>query len=174
MKPGKMDFSPNQLEHIYDYVAGGLGAFAMRTVTKTPGNVYKAMQGDWENVEMNDIIFVRKMVGSLGNAQDRRQYYENAEEVTIANKQLDFYRKAGDSRMIQEVLKDNRRLIQLGGMFKNIEKQLSDKRKRLKAVRDNTHIKEGARTKMEDRLKEEMDRLIDRANRLYNSRIRPQ
>ena len=75
--------------------------------------------------------------------------------------------------MASEVMKDNMTLIQLGGVFKNVEKQLAAKRKRLKAVRNNKYIKEGAKTKMEEALKKEMDMLIDRANRIYNSRIYP-
>jgi hypothetical protein len=172
VRPGLMDFSPNQLEYIFDYAAGGLGTFVIRSAFKTPENIYNAMQDDWENVNMNDIVIVRKMIGSLGNAQDRRQFYANSEDVLLAKQEMDHYRKTGNSAGIKSVMKKYGNQIQLSSMFTSINNQLSKHRKRLKAVRDNKHIKEGAREKIEDQIKESMDRLIDQANRLYNARIR--
>jgi len=172
VRSGAVDFSPNQYEYVFDYVLGGLGTFASRSAFKTPGNIYKAMQGDWENVEMNDIVFLRKMVGSIGNAEDRRQFYDNAEDVAVAKAEFDFHAKTGNGDGIKDVIRRYGSQLQLSGIFKSIQTQLANRRKRLKEVRANIYIKEGAREKIEDQIKNDMNRLIDQANRLYNTRVR--
>jgi len=171
-RPGKFDVSPNQLEHVFDYALGATGTFAVRTYSTLVTEPLKVLQSDFENVDLNSVVFLRKIIGNTGNIQDQRQFYTNAEDVLLAQKEYEGFLKAGDIENAMATREKYSKQLQIAGFIKSVDGNLSKLRQRLKTVRANPYISDTVRETLEKQIKDQQDMYVDQANRMYNQTVR--
>jgi hypothetical protein len=118
---GVIDVSPENLDHLKDFVLGGFGRFADR------GQDLVAKMLSGEAVEQRDIPFARSLYHKVEDYIDRERYYEFRDLVQGAAQQVETYR-ANDMPIPDET----RSLAGLETQLKAIEKGL----KELRSMRD--------------------------------------
>lgn len=163
VRSGTVDISPEVLEHAYDYVLGALGAFVMRT-----GNAAaKGLSGDLENIEIGEIPFMRRVVGSITERANQETYYTNAEEVLLVGKEREFFKDTGNFQALRNLMQSRNRELRYLPIFKKADSELQKLRKKLKELRENTGISETTRNRLEDQYRAQMDNIMRAANRAY-------
>jgi hypothetical protein len=174
-RPGTIDVSPNQLDYVFDYVLGGVGAFTLRTFDPsegTPANLARMFGATNGQFDMNQVSLARKFIGTVGNIQARRQFYNNASDVMMAEKEYKGFLEAGNATQANRVFKKYQKQLQIAPFVKASERNLARARRRLKDVRANPHLSDKMRKTLEDQIKEEQDRYMNQVNRVYNQYVR--
>lgn len=169
IRAGAADVSPETLEYVYDYVLGAAGAFAMRSYTFGTEVTPTALKGDFEDIELGQIPFLRKVVGNLTNQENISAYYDNAEAVMTAGKEVEHFTKAGDYQTAATVRRDRSKELTLLPMFKASDKQLQRLRRQLNELRENPHIPDDLKERSEKTIKDQMDTVMTQTNRLFFS-----
>jgi len=121
---GFVDISPDAIEHLVGFAAGGLGRFTMRSYNLAE----KAATGG--DVEVRDVPFLRQVAGSPSKWEDMGRYYDRRYDVEQVLAEFDSRR--GKRKL--EWLDDNRDLISLRGTIERTESKLRDIRKRRRAL----------------------------------------
>jgi hypothetical protein len=173
---GWLDNSPEQYEYVFDYLLGGAGAFILRTATpwgdKSMLQQVQNAFSDTEQVDTNQISLLRKFVGSVGNIQNTRQFYENAEKIRLPQYELDNFQKAGNWEEVRRIQKEYAPELRISKFMKNINSELTKQRQQLKQIRANPGINDELKKRMEKQIQARMDFLINQANRMYNQTVR--
>lgn len=169
IRKGLLDISPETLEYFYDYALGAAGGFAKRTLTFGDTVTDATLRGDFSDIEVGQIPFLRKLVGSVEMRGNTQAYYENAEAVMTAAEELEHYRKTGNLDGARSVYANYGTDLSLAGSFKAADKSLQQLRKQLRQVRDNDSISDESRELLEQRIRDQMDAIMLRMNRLYYS-----
>ena len=173
---GWLDNSPEQYEYVFDYLLGGAGAFILRTATpwgdKSMLQQVQNAFSDTEQVDTNQISLLRKFVGSVGNIQSTRQFYENAEKIRLPQYELDNFQKAGNWEEVRRIQKEYAPELRISKFMKNINSELTKQRQQLKQIRANPGINDELKKRMEKQIQARMDFLINQANRMYNQTVR--
>ena len=170
VRKGLLDISPETFEYFYDYVLGAAGTFAKRTATFGQNVTAGTLQADFEDIEVGEIPFLRKMVGSVTERGNTEAYYENSTNVLTAVKELEHFRKVRNRDGMDYVRQNYPVELSMASTFKRVDNQLQDLRKRLREIRDNDNISDERRELLEERIRSQMDMIMLRANRLYYSR----
>jgi len=156
---GPMDISPETLDHMFDFFAGGAGMFWGR-VTDLP---MKMLAG--EEIETKDIPFLRKVYGEKAKYWDKSLYYEISDSVLLVEKEVKTFRQAGDHEKSREVAKTygtEYRMISLVKAAENKLRQLRKHRNAAKALTDPEN-----RRKQLDRIEDAMRRVQLKVRRRY-------
>jgi len=163
---GLIDASPEQIEYMYDYMLGGLGKFAIR-VGQLPGTVSGAISGDWSNVEANSIPVARQLVGNVTNRNDVELYIKNSSDVLTKLNAYEGFVELGLKDSARNYLAENKDKIRLGKYIQKIDRQLSDIRTRETKIKANNNISDEKKEELLKVYREQKDRLITNANKLY-------
>ena len=169
VRKGMLDISPESFEYFYDYALGAAGSFVKRAGTFGQNVTSATLAGDFENIEVGEIPFLRKVVGSVTERGNTQAYYEHAAEIQTAIKELEHFREIRDREGVQYVLENYGTEIRMGSAFKSADKSLQDLRKRLREVRDNANISDERRELLIENIEDRMDSIMARMNRLYYS-----
>lgn len=146
IEPGLIDVAPDVYEHLWGYVSGGIGRFF--------GQVYdagaKVATGRADEIEPENVPWVRSFFGRVDEDSKRSQYYRQREAVQTAKDRLDAYRDAGDPEALREFIERNRTAVNSINAFDAAERNLRKIRKTKRAI-DND--KELSRAEKDERLK---------------------
>ena len=152
IKSGVIDVSPEVL----DLIVASIGGSAVRFMTDTLGVPLKLAQQ--EGIEWNKIPFWRRVAGNKSEWSDSKTYYENSEDINIAEARLKAYRGTPEYKKIVENSKFEIKMIQFA---KTVESRLRKLRKALKVSKAKN---DKERTKLiEDRI----ERLYVMFNKKY-------
>jgi predicted DNA-binding protein len=122
IKPGAIDVSPETLDLVVDTIGGS----ALRFVRDVFGVPLKAVQG--EEIKMSKIPFLRRVAGEKSEWADSKAYYENVEDIYVAEAQLKAYRGTPKYGQVRADTKFERTVMPL---TKATEKRLRVLRKQL-------------------------------------------
>jgi hypothetical protein len=61
--PGYVDMSPDAMQYLFEYYLGGAGAFVRRVADFGSVGVPSALQGEFDDIEVGQVPFVRAWVG---------------------------------------------------------------------------------------------------------------
>jgi hypothetical protein len=174
--PGYVEVSPNHLSYAFEYVFGGMGTFVMRGVNLTlpegyggKGVAQNIFTGNMEDVDINDIPFVRSVVGNITTKNDLQNYIKGRDTVLMVRKALQDARKDGDSAAYTEIMKkypDEYRVQARVNAIENARKKLSTK---IKRIRESKRIPEDKKEEMVKAMKERQDHLVGIGNRTLES-----
>jgi Large polyvalent protein associated domain 38/ParB-like nuclease domain len=167
VRKGAADISPETLQYGFDYVFGATGKFVQRLGALATDTGPKALQGDFEDIEIGDIPFARRVVGSIGKRGNTERYYEVAQEVATVAAELELFTKSGRIDEAQRVMEQNPVEVSLIKMFEQAQKTLQDLRKQLKDVRANEQMPAAQKREIERQIKEQQDQIMARVNTIY-------
>jgi hypothetical protein len=162
-RAGALDWSPEQLDYVYSYLTGTLGRSIERAAT-TGANI---VQGDYQNIDVNNVPVIRRFVGNTGSRGNANIYYDNANDVFSTQNTVKAYQQLGDAGGVRAALLEHPAAAQMIPVFTQAEKALQDLRAQLRQVRASTAISEDRRRAMEQQIKDQQDAIMARANQLY-------
>lgn len=153
---GGIDFSPDSLDYLVGYAAGGLGRFAGRTM-----NLANVLGDGIQEEDYREIPFVRQVLGAPSNYAVVDRYYSHKFDIEQYVKELDSRRGADRA----EWIKRHGDVVRLGPLLKNTEKQL----KTLREQRRNLEAfgGEGADERL-DRIEDRITAQYQRLNAAWN------
>ena len=172
VRKGAVDWSPEVLQYVFDYATGAAGKFATRTAKFGAETVPSLLQGDFENIEVGDIPFARRVVGSVNSRANTERYYAVAEEVETVAAELKMFSESGRVEEARRVFQANPAEVQMIGAFEKANKALSAMRKQIRDLRETEAIPAPRKKEMIDQIKAEQDRLMAMLNKAYFERKR--
>lgn len=168
--PGKMSFSPNQYEYVFEYFGGGAWSTIVRAsdmLNPVDGNAKKLLTGD--EVSTNDIPFVRRFMGNLTSREDLTGYIEKRDEILAVRNAMKDALKNGDTATYQSIMQRYPNEYKIASRINAIE---SNRRKlggQINRIRDNKSIPDAEKKRMIDGLKERQEALVNQANALMGA-----
>jgi hypothetical protein len=167
VRPGALSISPETLQYGFDYATGATGKFVQRLVKLAFDTTPKALQGDFEEIEIGDIPFARRVVGSIGKRGNTERYYAVAQEVQTIAAELEMFAESGRVDEARRVAAGNPVEVSLIGMFEDAEKALQGLRKQLREVRETEGMPAARKREIEKQIKEAQDQIMSRVNNVY-------
>jgi hypothetical protein len=154
-RPGAIDVSPEDIEHIVEFATGGAGRFIANTI-KAGGALLGATDTEWLP-EKTPIL--NSFYGSGGTVQAQRDaFYRAWREVDQADHEVKELKKRGDIEMMRQRQREYRTEIAAYPHFSKVYKELGEIRREKSRIRDKLSGAE-RRTALE-RLEEREKRLI--------------
>lgn len=162
--PGKIDISPETLEHLSGIATGAAGAFFERSA----GLVEKTLSG--EEIDANDLPLVRKLVGSKPSWYDKSAYYARTDEIEQVVHNLKEYANRGDVEKYDSYALDKAQILSLNST-KNVAEKTMRAIKKARGQLDMAHDL-GSITSAEYRaekqsLDDQQKAVISEFNRIY-------
>lgn len=167
VRSGAVDISPELLQYGFDYVTGAMGKFAQRVAAFGTETVPNMLRGDFEEIEMGDIPFARRVVGTVTNRGNTERYYDAAKEIKTVAAEMKLAQETGDVEAARRLIQTKRVELGLSKTFEKGEKALQDLRKQLREVRESKSLPAARRAELEKQIKDQQDRLMATLNKLY-------
>lgn len=163
VRPGAIDVSPEVLQFWVDYATGATGKFIQRNVNLG----MDLAAGDFADIEIGDIPFARRVVGSVTNRGNTERYYENATEIKTVAEELDLAQETGNVGMLERTLRDKAAEVSLIEVFKGAERELSALRKQIRELKADEVLPHAQKRELIRQLEEQQDRMMADLNRAY-------
>lgn len=167
VRKGAVDISPETLQYGFDYAFGAMGKFAERTGKFAFETTPEMLRGDFEDIEIGDIPFARRVVGSVGSRGNTERYYEVAREIKTVAEEIELFQKTGRIDELRDLVASKPIEVRLIGTFADAEKTLKGLSKQLRDLRANDAVPADRRREIEQQIKEAQDRIMAQLNRLY-------
>jgi len=159
---GVMDISPDKLQHLFNFSLGGMGATALRTKT-----AFDKIAND-ENISVNQIPFVRRVLGEVDHRTSQQDFYERSADIKRkANQTRNVLRGAERSAYIKE----NQPYLSMESVMKATDKRIRAINERLTQLRSlSAQSPDNAKRYMdeEERLLQLKKQAYDRFNKRFN------
>ncbi len=159
--PGLVDISPETMDHIYDFVLGGLGRDAIDTF----GLAQALITG--EELPLRRIPLVRTAYQEKSEFYDRQAFHESLDKAEAHFAKVKQLAEAGRRREAREYVAENPE-VKLAKLGRQVRLRLS-KLHRLKEGLEK-HDKVGSQKRI-DAIDEEVNRLMLLFNRQYNRSV---
>jgi len=130
-KSGWIDQSPEDMDHIFRFMFGGAGAFAIRSA-----NYVYAVAKD-ESVNVREIPLVRRFAAGPSQFVVPGQYRENVSDLLQITNSLREARKSGDREGASSISKDNGPVIRLEGFMKSSQSRLRKLRSSRRKIQES-------------------------------------
>lgn len=163
--PGMVDISPETLEYWVEYAGGATAKFAERSARLG----YAGLSGDMEDVEVGQIPFLRKAVGSLDKRANVEAYYDRAKEVLEAKAELKAATAERNPERIRDTIQNYGPKLAMADFFERTDRRLSELRTQKRRIDNDPDIEAEYKTTLIKRLNEGMDAVINQANKVYNT-----
>lgn len=160
--PGAIEWSPNQVEYMFEWALGGLWTFVRRStdvVGRTTG-FYDDMTKDWA---VNDIPIARRLYGNVTSKNDLQYYVENRDKVLAVRRELKEARESGDSEHYKNIIlayPEEYRIAAKINAFENARKKIS---RTINKIRESK-LPDAEKQERIRELKERQDELVGKAN----------
>lgn len=165
--PGAVDISPDVMEYWYDYFLGGAGAFVRRTWDTATSTIPSALRGDLEEVEINNIPILRKVVGNVSDRVITEGYMANANYLLARGKELDSAIKSGDPVRIKETREKYKEELRVYPRVKSLVNRRNKIASDLRKVRENPRIpQEQKRVRIQQMQRQIVDITVE-VNKIY-------
>jgi hypothetical protein len=176
VRAGGLDFSPETIGQVYDFMTGAAGKFAERLVN-LPRGVLKASQGQMEWSDMiGDIPMTRKVYGAVPSYVDTVRYQDLRKEILTVADEVKLAQTTRDTKRLSEIRSSASSELKMVEMVKSTEqslKELRTERTRLKAIlekSDNPAIQKRI-DKNNETQKALMMRVLKRYNTLIDDKV---
>ena len=165
-RPGFFDVSPEWLDLLVDFAGGA----ALRTVTDSLNMGHKLAIG--EDIEVDDIIILRKLYGYDDRKSLPSRYYDRAEDISIHGAEIKDARKQKSVELVRELRSDPRsRMIAREKYVRSRLRELrANKRKVISRYGDDDREKMKIRV---DSIDERMRSLMAKFSEQYAEAVMP-
>lgn len=168
---GAVEVSPEVLEHMAGVVIGAAGA----TVDRMAGLVGKAADPS-QVVEVNDVIFARKLVGQKAGWYDKTVYYDRQATLALHLDNTKDYLKAENVEGARAYAQQHAAILGLRSISKQASKEMTGLRRSKRAVEhayELGKINDAQRRAALDEAKASEDNVIRAFNSAWNQAINP-
>ena len=157
-----MDISPDKLQHLFNFSLGGMGATALRTKT-----AFDKFAND-ENISVNQIPFVRRVLGEVDHRTSQQDFYERSADIK---------RKANQTRNVLRgaeraaYIKENQPYLSMEDAMKATDKRIRAINERLTQLRSlSSQSPDNAKRYMdeEEKLLQLKKQAYDRFNKRFS------
>ena len=166
--PGAIEWSPNQIEYVMEWLGGGAWTFAARTGglllsdKERQGTLLEMMEGgDWS---ANDIPLLRRFYGNVSQREDLQYYLKNRDEVLRVRAELRAAAKDGDSEGYRALMERHPRAYRIASQINALENLRRKLSKQINKIRENKNIPDERKKALIKQLKERQADIVGRAN----------
>lgn len=163
-RSGWADISPEQIEHVMEFLGSGVGRFASNA-GQTIERLY-----DGEDWLPEKTPFARVFYGKKSDSIDRNLYHETKDMIEGAHHEWKSFAEDGDKARADEIYKKEKFEIDFYPVIQNVEKESRRISKQINKLKDTKNISDENRDKLIDRLKEQRDKLQSNALKEYYRR----
>ena|GEM_PF-3385216 len=168
--PGAIDVSPETLEYLSGVVLGAAGAF----VDRTAGMVTKGVDPA-QDLEANDIIFARKVLGQKAGWIDKSAYYDRQATVDLHLDRTKDYLKVEMVDEARSYAMRHKEILSLEPVSKAATKEMRSIRKEKKAIisaHDRGKIDDAQFREGMDMVSKAEDRVVLQFNTAWNKAMK--
>jgi hypothetical protein len=169
--PGYVSIYPDAIEYVYDYILGAAGATARRVVDTAMNDVPKVLQGDWSNIEMNNIPIFRKVYGNVSERMSFEDYFNKVNHVLMRGEELKYAIKEGDPTRVKQVRAKFADELKIYPAIKALANRRNKLASELRKVRENTKMPPEQKRRRQDVLQKQIEDITKRVDLLYGKQI---
>ena len=170
--PGLIEIKPGHIEYWADFLGGGAAAFAKRSYGAVTGEIPKLLRGDLENIDLNNVPVVRRVVGTVSERIQTEDYMDKVNHVLQRGMEFEAAKKEGDFKSAQAAQKNYAGELRIY----NQVKQLNNKRARLasdlKKLRANPKISPEQMLLRSEQIQKQMRAVMEQVNILYGKNVK--
>jgi hypothetical protein len=155
------DWSPNQIDHVFDFLTGGIGRF----VKQTADLGVSAADGTLGEKDVTHVPVINAFVGAFNSDRKSGNYYEGRDEAFTVQAELD---KAVENRAREEVArirKENAATLRVVPRLKSIENERRKVAKRIREIEASTRT-DAEKQRLVKIQKERQKELVSRGNKV--------
>jgi hypothetical protein len=169
--PGYVSIYPDAIEYVYDYILGAAGATARRVVDTAMNDVPKVLQGDWSNIEMNNIPIFRKVYGNVSERMSFEDYFNKVNHVLMRGEELKYAIKEGDPTRVKQVRAKFADELKIYPAIKALANRRNKLASELRKVRENAKMPPEQKRRRQDALQKQIEDITKRVDMLYGKQI---
>jgi len=165
---GLLDFSPDIIDYWLNYLTGGAGMFVNRTIDFTTQTIPTALSEGFEDEFVRQTPFLRKVFYSVSEREDVGGFIENRNRVLKAREVLEETIKLRDPSAIRSVRERYAKELSVFGQVKAINSARNRIIRKLRQIDANPNLSDEQKKKITERMRENLERLIQRGNRIMS------
>lgn len=169
--PGYISIHPDTIEYVYDYILGAAGATARRVVDTAMNDVPKVLEGDWSNIEINNVPVFRKVYGNVSERMSFEDYFEKVNHVLTRGEELKFAIKEGDPARVREVRQKYADELKIYPAIKALANRRNKLAAELRKVRENEKMPPEQKRRRQEILQKQIEEITNRVDKLYGKQI---
>ena len=169
--PGYVSIKPDAMEYVYDYILGATGATARRVFDTAMNDVPKLLQGDYANIEFNNVPVLRKIYGNVSERMSFEDYFDKVNHVLLRGEELKFAMKGGDPANVREVRAKYADELKIYPAIKALANRRNRLASELRKVRENTKMPPEQKRRRQDALQKQIEDITKRVDQLYGKQI---
>lgn len=169
--PGYVSIKPDAMEYVYDYILGATGATARRVFDTAMNDVPKLLQGDYANIEFNNVPVLRKIYGNVSERMSFEDYFDKVNHVLLRGEELKFAMKGGDPANVREVRAKYADELKIYPAIKALANRRNKIASELRKVRENTKMPPEQKRRRQDALQKQIEDITKRVDMLYGKQI---
>lgn len=169
--PGMIDLSPDVMEYMFDYMTGGVGAFARRIVDTATSTVPAALSGDLQEIEMNNVPIFRKLYGNVSTRVSLEDYFDKVNHVLARGEEYRSAMSEGNPERIKSVRARFGDEISIYPIVKSLANRRNKLAGDLRKLRNNPKIPPEQKRRRQELLQNQIEQITNRVNKLYEEKI---
>ena len=171
LQSGLLDVSPDLLEYWVGFLTGGAGMFAQRSVDLVTNTLPTALTEGFEDEMVRQIPFARKVFYSVSDREDLSGFIENRNKVLQAQELLKSAIESGDGAKARSIRQRYATELRISGQVKAMNNTRNKLLRQMRQVKDNPRLPEEQKKRIIERLGEQLDAVITRANKLMSENL---
>jgi hypothetical protein len=170
--PGLVEVKPDQIEYLADFLGGGVAAFAKRTIDMSTRELPKLLRGDLENMDINNVPVVRRLVGNVSERVQTEDYMDKVNHVLQRGMELDAARKEGDLASVKRAQENYAGELKIYHQVKQLNNKRSRLASDLRKLRNNPKISPEQLLLRTQQIQKQMNSVMDQVNTLYGKNVK--
>jgi hypothetical protein len=171
VEKGFVDVSPDMIEFWVGYLTGGIGRFSLQSFDFSTNILPTALTEGFEDEFIRQTPFARKVIYSVSEREDLTNFIEKRDKVLMAQEVL---KSAIENRDTSGVLSARERYsdeLRIFGQVKSLNNARSRMLRKMKMVKDNPNLPDEQKEKILERMGEQLDKIVSRANKIMNDNL---
>lgn len=167
---GYIDVSPDILDFWFEFATGGVGRFVQRTAEFGTSTAPQIITGDFEEEMVRSMPLARKVIGSVSSREDVENFINNRNVILAARNELLEATRMGDVARVEAVRSAYENELAIAPRMNALNNRRNQLLRRRSQVEKAPNIPESQKEKVIDRINEQIQETVARANALTRSR----
>ena len=171
VQKGFVDVSPDMIEFWIGYLTGGVGRFSLQSFDFATNIFPTALTEGFEDEFIRQTPLVRKVLYSVSEREDLTNFIEKRDKVLMAQEVL---KSAIENRDTSGILSARERYsdeLRIFGQIKALNNARGRMLRKMKMVKDNPNLPDEQKEKILERMGEQLDNIVSRANKIMNDNL---
>jgi len=162
----RVDIQPDVIEHIYNFMTGGVGRLIGQSVDTATSNAPNAVMGQWESDMIRTTPFLNKFVTTVTDKDRSSDYYDKRDDVFAVRRSFRAALQNGDREQAINIRQKYPEIVRIMEPVNKIDRAITKLRKRLKMVKANKRIGDAQRKELIDKIEDRIYMLQSRGIQL--------